>query len=389
MERKLIQTEKLKSLGELAGGVAHDFNNLLAAILGRVQLLRMNFSELQGMQERRKAMQDFERGLKIIEEAALDGAETVRRIQEFSRRRADDQAFTPVNINELIDQALEFTRMRWKNDSEAKGIKIYIKKDFSPLPSTMGCASELREIFTNLINNALDAMPQGGKIKIKTFKEDSHIAIEIGDTGVGIPRTLMDKIFDPFFTTKGPQSSGLGMSVSYGIINRHRGAITVESVEGGGTTFFIKFPLFDKKLREQEKKAEPVREEKRKATILIIEDEKDVREILYDILTDGGHQVATASEGREGVELFKRKEFDMVFTDLGMPGMSGWQVTEKIKSINRRIPVAFITGWNLELKESELRENGVDFIVYKPFEVKQVLRLVKEGMALRDRFKVA
>ncbi|MCK5138626.1 MAG: PAS domain S-box protein, partial [Thermodesulfovibrionia bacterium] len=206
MEQQLIQSEKLKSLGELAGGVAHDFNNVLAAILGRAQLLKMIVEPPPGKEERRKSVLKMKKGLEVIERASLDGAETVRRIQEFARRRDDDKCFTHVDMNGIIENSIEFTKIRWKDDAESKGIKIIIQKEFATLPATSGSAAELREVFTNLINNAVDAMPQGGNIRIKAFKEDSYIAIKVEDTGSGIANDRKDRIFDPFFTTKGPQS---------------------------------------------------------------------------------------------------------------------------------------------------------------------------------------
>ncbi len=390
IERKLLQSEKLKSLGELSGGVAHDFNNVLAAILGRVQLLKMQFKPPSGKQEKRKSMLDLVKSLDIIERASLDGAETVRRIQEFSRKRVDDKEFTKIDMNELIDNALEFTSVRWKNDAESKGITITIQKEFSTLPPTSGSASELREVFTNLINNAIDAMPKGGRIKIKTFRENGHISIAIQDTGVGISEAIRNRIFDPFFTTKGVQSTGLGMSVSYGIINRHGGTIRVDSTEGKGSTFAITIPISDNILLKEEK-TKPVAEEKRKSTILVIEDEEEVRNLLADILIENGHQVETASDGNQGIDMFKKKDFDLVFTDLGMPGTSGWEVAEKIKAINDSVPIALITGWNVELSinMSEMKNDRVDFVVQKPFEINQILKLVQEGMVLRDQFKAA
>lgn len=388
MEQKLLQSEKLKSLGELAGGVAHDFNNVLAAILGRAQLLKMQFKPPPGVQEKRKSMLDLIKSLEIIERASSDGAETVRRIQEFSRKRSDDKDFTQVNINELLDNVLEFTAVRWKNDAESKGIKINIQKEFLPLPSTLGSAAELREVFTNIINNALDAMPQGGSITIKTSTENNHISIRIKDTGVGIPEDIRNRIFDPFFTTKGVQSTGLGMSTSYGIINRHKGTISVASPESTGTTFTINIPISENTL-EAEEKTKPILKEKRKATILVIEDEEEVRNLLADILIEGGHNVETTSDGNQGIEMFKDMDFDMVFTDLGMPGVSGWEVAETVKNINRKIPVAIITGWNVEMEESEMRERGVNLIAHKPFEVNQILSLVQEGMELREQFEAA
>ncbi len=388
MEHKLLQSEKLKSLGELAGGVAHDFNNVLAAILGRVQLLKMQFQAPPGIKEKRKSMLDLVKSLEIIERASIDGAETVRRIQEFSRKRSDDRDFTEIDINELVDNALEYTSVRWRNEAETQGIKINIQKEFSPLPPTLGSASELREVFTNLINNALDAMPQGGNIIIKTFRENNQAYITIADTGVGIPEDIRNRIFDPFFTTKGVQSTGLGMSISYGIISRHKGTILVDSSEGKGTAFTIHLPLSEK-ITKDEGVLEQSGTVQKKAKILVIEDEKEVRQLLYDILMSGNHEVEVASDGKEGLKLFQTKEFDLVFTDLGMPEISGWQVAETIKRINKTVPIAVITGWNVELDESEMQERGVNLIAHKPFEVNKILELVQEGIALREQFKAA
>lgn len=382
IEEKLLQSEKLKSLGELAGGVAHDFNNVLAAILGRVQLLRMSIDAKTKKQERRKSVCNLKKGLEIIEKASLDGAETVRRIQEFSRVRTDDKYFAQVDINELVNNALEFTKVKWKDGAESKGLKYKIKKELSPLPATAGCASELREVLTNLINNAVDAMPKGGQIRIMTFKDNGHISIKIEDNGIGITKNMQDRIFDPFFTTKGVHSTGLGLSVSYGIINRHQGTIRVESVESRGTTFTIQLPLSEKTAIKE--KVKLITREQKKASILVVEDEEDVQELLKDILSDSGHKVETVSRGSQGVELFKKKTFDLVFTDLGMPGMPGWQVAKEVKKINKETPVVLITGWEIQLKDSELKKNGVDLVLAKPFKVKQVLELVQEGLAILD-----
>ena len=204
---------------------------------------------------------------------------------------------------------------------------------------------------------------------------------------MGIADDKKGQIFDPFFTTKGVQSTGLGMSVSYGIINRHRGTISVDSVKGEGTTFIIKLPITERPV--EEKKVKPLADKIKKARILVVEDEEDVRDILSHILIKGGHEVETANDGIRGIEMFEKKEFDLVFTDLGMPGMSGWQVAEKVKSINKNTSVVLITGWSLELNESETEKSKVDFIVNKPFEVKQILKLVQDGMILRDRLQAA
>ena len=388
MEHILFQSEKLRSLGELAGGVAHDFNNVLAAILGRVQLLRMQIGPPPKKEERRKTTRDLRKSLEIIEKAALDGTETIRRIQEFSRKRDDDKYFADVDINKVVDDALEFTKVRWKDEAETKGITIHIKETLAHLAHIAGSAPELREVITNLINNAIDAMPQGGEIRLGTLMNNSHVVIKISDTGSGIPHTLADRIFDPFFTTKGPQSTGLGMSVSYGIINRHQGTINFNSVEGEGTTFTIQLPSSEQ-IPEKREITEFKSKKQRKVKILVIEDEQDVLELLKDILTDNGHEVETTTNGRQGIKLFREHHFDLVFTDLGMPEMSGWQVAEEVKKINKKTPVALITGWEVQLKKNELRKSGVDLFVNKPFQVDEVRRLVEEGIDLQIKGKKA
>jgi signal transduction histidine kinase/CheY-like chemotaxis protein len=384
LEQKLLQSEKLKSLGELAGGVAHNFNNILAVILGNAQLLKMNVEPPQEEKEKRKSVLELKRGLEIIENASRDGAEVVRRINEFTKV-TEDKDHAAVNINEIIDHTLEFTKTKWKNEAESKGISFNIQRDFSSLPSIQGSSSELREVITNIINNALDAMPHGGEIRIKTFEEDSHVFVKIADKGTGIPRAIRDRVFDPFFTTKGPQSTGLGMSVSYGIINRHKGTLSIESAGGEGTTFTIKLPVTGKIVEGKEVKSIPI--EQRKARILVIEDEEQVLTLLSSILRKGGHEVETATSGGQAIEIFENNEFDLVFTDLGMPGMSGWQVAEKIKGINRRVPVVLVTGWDIKQDGLEMKDSYIDLIIHKPFEMDQVLNLVQEGMLLRDRFK--
>jgi CheY-like chemotaxis protein len=176
------------------------------------------------------------------------------------------------------------------------------------------------------------------------------------------------------------------MSVSYGIIDRHRGTITVESTEEKGTIFTINLPATEQRESRREKKeAKPVIRPSKKATILVIDNEESVRDLLCDILVDGGHAVEFASSGSEGLELFKQKEFDLVFTDLGMPGMSGWQVAEEVKKIRSNTPVALITGWKVELEESEKKEKGIDFMVNKPFQMNQILSLVQDGIAMKEK----
>jgi len=381
MERQLLQAEKLRSLGELSGGVAHDFNNVLAAILGRAQLMKKELAELTDNEVKtKKILGGMEKDLDTIEKAASDGAETVRRIQEFSRKREDDRYMGIADLENVVVGAIEFTKIRWKNDAEIKGIQYEIIKDFSSLPYIKGSTAELREVFVNLINNSLDAMPDGGTITIMSSRNEDFITVRVSDTGTGITKAGIGRVFDPFFTTKGLQSTGLGMSVSYGIINRHKGSINVESIEGKGTTFAIKLPL-SRKTRKKVAMVESINKI-RKASILIVEDEEGVRELLRDLLMCEGHRVEAVGSGAEAVDMFKQKKFDIVFTDLGMPGMSGWKVAEEIKKINSGTPVILVTGWEIMHRKEEIDKNGVDMVINKPFRMEQILQAVEKGMEL-------
>ena len=387
MEERLVQSEKLKSLEGLAGGVAHNFNNMLAAILGRAQLLIMHVQTPPGIKERRKGVLDLKKSLEVIEEAALEGAHTVRRIQDFSRKRNDSKSLEPVNLNDVIESSLDLTKGRWKDEAQSNDIKITIEKQFYQMPSIAGNISELIELFTNLIHNAIDAMPQGGEITIKSYTTNGKVTIALEDTGIGIPEGIRDRIFDPFFTTKGVQAAGLGLSAAYGIIKRHKGTITVEGTQGEGTAFTMTFPVCEETVEKQPVK--PKKKKHEKVRILVIEDEKDIQDLIVDILQMNNLEVEVASSGSQGIKLFQEKTFDLVFTDLGMPGMSGWQVAKEIKKINDKTPVALITGWQIQLKNAEMKEKGVDLCINKPFKVDQLLQLVQEGMEVKDMYQNA
>jgi len=379
LEARLIQSERLHALGDMASGIAHDFNNLLATILGRVQLLKFKIGSYQE-NDRRISTKYLLEGLEIIEKAATDGAGVVKRVQEFTRIKTDTQNFCEININELVKDVIEYSRPQLKEVAEIAGKEIDIVKHFSKtLPPARGNPSELREVLINIIKNSIDAMPQGGTISINTSQENGHIVLSITDTGCGIPRSIKGKIFEPFFTTKGPKRMGLGMSVSYGIIKRHQGDITVKSEEGKGTCTTIQLPIAKETGGKKGTATQPPAEEK-KARILVIDDEAGIRKLLSELLETAGHDVTVASDGEEGLKLFKDGFFDMVFTDLGMPGISGWEVAKQIKELNAQIPVTLITGWGIQVDEEKKRIHRVDFIINKPFNIDEVVSLVREGM---------
>jgi signal transduction histidine kinase/CheY-like chemotaxis protein len=370
LRERLGETEKLRALGELAGGVAHDFNNLLGAILGRVQLLRRRGYDDATMQD-----------LAVIERAAQDGRETVRRIQEFSRTRRDRQ-FAAVNIGETMRDAVEITKTRWKTEAERRNVTIQVSVDTPAIPPVMGNASELREVFTNLVLNAIDAMPKGGGLHLSCWEDCNKILAEVRDTGVGMTEDTRRHLFDPFFTTKGPQGNGLGLSVVYGIVTRHGGRIDVATALGTGTTFLMEFPSAQGKIVAAGGDGAVMPQTLlRPGKILVIDDEVEIAEVVKDALSAEGHQVETACTGTEGLKLAGSRHFDLVFTDLGMPDMTGWEVAARIKAGDPKLPVVLVTGWGASLDQDEVKRRGISAVVHKPFEIDELIQTAASVLA--------
>jgi signal transduction histidine kinase/ActR/RegA family two-component response regulator len=381
IREQFSQMEKLSALGELASGVAHDFNNTLAGILGRAQLiLRTNDPE------------KIERGLNIIIKTAEDGAKTVKRIQDFARQRRDHD-FEPVSIDQILFDVSEITRPRWKDRAEASNVQITLDLQIRSKTKVMGDESELREVLVNMVFNAVDAMPQGGNLTLTAEDLDDRVVISVGDTGSGMLPEVKTRIFDPFFTTKGKAGMGLGLAVSFGIIRRHEGSVEVDSEVGVGTKFRISLPrapVTDEvislalepetpKLVIETPHLTGTRSFKGYQTkILVVDDEEAVRELLRDLLESEGCRVYLAPGGREALNLFGAQQFDGVFTDVGMPGMSGWELAHAIRERNETIPIAVITGWGEAVGSDEQREARVDWVVTKPFRAERISELAQE-----------
>ena len=378
IREQFSQMEKLSALGELASGVAHDFNNTLAGILGRAQLL-----------QRTDDPEKIKRGLEIIIKTAEDGAKTVKRIQDFARQRRDHD-FELVSIDQILTDASEITRPRWKNCAEASNIHITVDLQIQSQAMVMGDDSELREVLVNMVFNAVDAMPDGGKLLLATSIVDKSVIIKIADTGVGMYPEIRSRIFDPFFTTKGKAGLGLGLAVSFGIIRRHGGTIEVDSEYGKGTEFRIILPVSsvnslvvsDRAAVETAPAAVVTTNdsiERHGATrLLVVDDEDFVRDLLREILESEGCEVVLAESGNQALQLFEENQFDAVFTDVGMPGMSGWELAQAIRQQNQTIPIAVITGWGEAVGSNEQKAAGVDWVIAKPFTADRIIELIKE-----------
>ena len=387
IREQFSQMEKLSALGELASGVAHDFNNTLSGILGRAQLL-----------QRTDDPEKLKHGLEIIIKTAEDGAKTVKRIQDFARQRRDHN-FELVSIDQILMDASEITRPRWKNCAEASNIHITLHLHIESNAMVMGDDSELREVLVNMVFNAIDAMPEGGTLSLTTRIAGDSVIIKVVDTGVGMYPEVRSKIFDPFFTTKGKAGLGLGLAVSFGIIRRHGGNIEVESHYGKGTEFRITLPiakLGEKSFKQVEEvetvstaispSTPPVQSQERHRTrMLVVDDEDFVRELIGEILEGEHCDVYLAESGSAALSAFRELEFDAVFTDVGMPGMSGWELAREIRQIDTSIPIAVITGWGEAVGSHEQREAGVNWVVAKPFTADRIVELVRDIDSARQK----
>ncbi|MHB8160565.1 MAG: PAS domain S-box protein [Thermoleophilia bacterium] len=385
LREQLTQSEKIRALGEMAGGVAHDFNNFLTVILGNTQLMLAQM-EGDGDQQLRELLESVQR-------AAADAAETVRRIQEFTRVRTT-RSFTTVDLNRVVLNAIEVARPRWRDEADARGVKIVIETGLSGIPLVNANESELSEVLINLVINAADALPEGGTITVSTDvePEGEWVRAAVADNGKGMDEEVSKRIFEPFFSTKGAGGSGLGLSVAYGIVSRHGGDIMVESREGEGTRFVVRLPVATiADLSDASKSVDKMAVEQgsatvRSAKILIIDDEPMIRTLLGDMLQKMGHKSEAADAGEQGLAAFDAETaagepFDLVLTDLGMPGMSGWEVVAAIKQRSPETPVVLITGWGDQLDSEKMRESGVDAVVAKPFRVEDIRRLLAKELA--------
>ena len=363
-QAQLVQSAKLNALGEMAGGVAHDFNNILAAILGRTQLLLQTCTD-----------NEMRRQLGVIEQAALDGAHTVRRVQEFTRVRQDER-FETLDINQVLLGVLELTRPAWETGAKRRGVQVDVHLELQANLPTAGNGSELREVFTNLVLNALDAMPEGGGLWITSENGHDSVRVQVRDSGVGMDEETRAKIFDPFFTTKEIKGTGLGLSVAYGIVSRHRGSIEVQSEPGVGTVFTLEFPSGAIESDTQAADSTMAPESRR---VLVVDDEQTVLEVLVDLLAAMGMQVTRAHGGPAGVEALGRDSFDVVFTDLGMPEVNGWDLALTAKACANPPDVVLVTGWGFQLEEEAAVSRGVDLVMAKPFsweDVENALRVL-------------
>ena len=376
-QQTVMQQERLRALGQMASGIAHDINNALSPVTLYVESLLAREPHLS------------ERGrgyLVTIARAIDDVAETVARMREFYRQREPQLVPTPMQLNPLVQQVAELTRARWQDIPQQRGIAIRLETDPAPsLPAILGVESEVREALTNLIFNAVDAMPNGGVLTLRTRctglgtgNADGAVryaVVEVSDTGVGMDEDTRRHCLEPFFTTKGERGTGLGLAMVYGAVQRHGGEVEIDSAVGRGTTVRLSFPV---PAIDMPAAAEPQPEAPTsRLRILVVDDDPLILKSLCDTLGLDGHVVVTANGGQAGIDAFRAdrgpgEAFDVVITDLGMPYVDGRKVAGAVKALAAATPVILLTGWGQRLVADGEVPAHVDRVLSKPPKLREV-----------------
>jgi two-component system cell cycle sensor histidine kinase/response regulator CckA len=349
------QRHRMETLGRMTMGVAHDLNNLLSGLIGHIELLKDQV-------ERASLTDSIRPSIETIETTAEDGAALIDKLQRYIRHDTK-QHFEPVDLTELIEDCITLTEPYWYNEPRRQGIEISVKTSFEDVPDILGSASELREVFVNLILNAVQAMPEGGTLRFETFTDDpGQVCVNVSDTGIGMSDEVQQNIFEPLFTTKGDDGTGMGLTASYGIVQEHEGTIDVSSEPGEGTRFTLRFsPAEGTPTPVEDPPKEPAEPES--VSVLVVDDEEMVRSTVTRLLSLNGHEVDRASSGAEALTMFGENEYDIVFTDFGMPEMTGAELSRELKQKAPDLPVILLTGYT----ETEKAIEEVDGILSKPF----------------------
>ena len=360
-QQQQVQQERLRALGEMSGGIAHDLNNHLTVLVGYTELLLVNDAQ---MLSNRPMARHY---LQTVRTAAHDSAGVVSRLREFGRRREVKDVFLPLNLPRLVQEAATFTQPKWRNQARATGRAINIRLELNPLPDVAGNAEELREVVASLIFNAVDAMPEGGDITLRTRRAGGGaVAFEVADTGIGMTGEVQKRCLEPFFTTKNETGAGMGLSVAYGIIKRHEGSLDILSELGHGTTISVRLPVAGVDMAKQQPATAADTKPDRPLRVLLVEDDPKVREVVSEYLRHDQHEVAVAESGRVGLEKFDAGQFDLVVTDLALEEMNGEQLAVAIKERAPDCPVILLTGFADTLLDSKEKPAGFDAILRKP-----------------------
>ena len=356
-QQQLVQRERLSALGQMASGVAHDLNNTLTPVVNYTHLLsrHADFSDEQGS------------WLESIERSALDAVATIQGLQQFYRRDADSCERRATRLDRLVQQVIQMTRPRWKDEPERDGCQIHVETDFSECAPVYVNPAEFRSALTNLIFNAVEAMPGGGTIRLSLREKGNRVVLTVVDSGVGMSEEAMKRCFEPFYSTKS-RGSGLGLSVCHGIIDRAGGSLEVKSTQDG-TTFVVKLPVASDLTNSR---SPAVRDRDRLPTslrrVLLVDDDDVVRQSVRELLAKEGMEVVCAGSGSTGIGIWRNQgPFDLIITDLGMPGMDGAGFVRSIRETHPDQLIGVISGWTPEEVRSHFATDEMPGVIfYKP-----------------------
>jgi signal transduction histidine kinase/DNA-binding response OmpR family regulator len=366
-QQAALQQERLSALGQMASGIAHDINNAISPATLYLETLLRSDGALSA-----QARQHIPLVLRSME----DVASTVARMREFYRPREAELALAPLDLNAIIGQVVELTRARWSDMPQQRGVVITVSTELSKgLPPAAGVESEIREALTNLIFNAVDAMPEGGTLTIRTASAGQRTVLEVADTGIGMDEETCRRCLEPFFTTKGERGTGLGLAMVYGVVKRHTAEMHIDSAPGRGTRIRITFPAsrgstsIAPRGEASAVVCPPLR-------ILLIDDDPLVLRSLKDALEAEGHTITAANDARDGVEKFRAalaaNPFAIVITDLGMPHLDGRGVARAVKEASPATPLILLTGWGQSHDPSGGLPPGVDRVLGKPPKLREL-----------------
>jgi signal transduction histidine kinase/ActR/RegA family two-component response regulator/HAMP domain-containing protein len=368
-QQTVMQQERLRALGQMASGIAHDINNAISPISLYTDTLL----------ERESGLSERARGyLVTIQRAIEDVAQTVARMREFYRPREQQLVLARVTMNRLIGEVLDLTRARWSDLPQQRGIVIRLKTDLAAnLPEIMGAEGEIRDALTNLVFNAVDAMPEGGTLTLRSRETageagDPHrqVRVEVCDTGIGMNEETRQKCLEPFYTTKGERGTGLGLAMVYGMVQRHSAELDIDSELGKGTTFGLSFPVSEASPAATGR-IPMLQVPTRRLSLLLVDDDPLLLQSLRDILESDGHVVTAADGGQKGIDAVaaavqRGKPFDAVITDLGMPYVDGRKVAAAVAAASPDTPVILLTGWGKRMLSEDDIPPHVDRVLSKP-----------------------
>ena len=357
-QHHLVKQEQLRGLGQMATGVAHDFNNALAPIVGFSEFLLKHPEKLADREQVIKWLTN-------IHTCATDAALVVRRMREFGRQHLGSDTLAPLDLNKLILQTIELTTPCWKDQAQASGCTIHAVTDLQPVPLILGEEFAIRELLTNLIFNAVDALTTGGTLTLGTAVADGFVRLWVSDTGVGMNAATRQRCFEPFFTTKtDAKGSGLGLALVHSIVERHHGMVEIDSEPGRGTTVTIRLPL-PAHLPTAVAVAAAIPLE-RALRVLVVDDEPALCEVVQAWLNIDGHTVVTATNGAGALHELQGGRFDVVITDKAMPNMSGEQLAVTIHQSCPNLPVILMSGFGDIMKAAGDLPPEIGAILSKP-----------------------